>query len=208
MFTGIVQRKLAVENCQLQTGLLSFDLQLSGELTEGLSIGASIAINGVCLTVTHIALEQATAVVSFDAMQQTLAVTNLSSLTNGVEVNVERSLTFGKEVGGHIVSGHIDAVAEITAIETSENNCTMRFSYPAALNKYVLVKGFIALNGCSLTIAAVDHQQSRFSVCFIPETLRSSILGELQVGDNVNMEVDRQTQAIVDTVERVLAQRG
>jgi len=211
MFTGIVQSLSVIHSLEAKAGLVTFSVDLSGELAEGINIGASIAINGICLTVTSIELDESAnplkASVSFDMMQQTLDLTNAASFADGVMVNVERSAKAMQEVGGHIVSGHIDAQATISAIEESENNTRIRFSYPKPLAKYLLDKGFVALNGCSLTIAAVDSEACWLEVCFIPETLRATVFGQSKVGDKVNLEVERQTQAIVDTVERVLAQQ-
>lgn len=207
MFTGIVQACTAIKHFEKKTGLISFSIELSDKLAEGLNLGASIAINGICLTVT--AFEQAdggrTAVVHFDMMQQTLDLTNANSFAVNTLVNVERSATALQEIGGHIVSGHVDTQAEILQITHTENNRRLRFSFAGKYGKYLFDKGFVGLNGCSLTIACVNHNEDWIEVCFIPETLRATTFGRLQEGDKVNLEVDRQTQAIVDTVERVLA---
>lgn len=210
MFTGIVQTCTEISALEKKPGLITFSLQLSGALAEGLSLGASIAINGICLTVTSFEHDKnGTALVHFDMMQQTLNLTNAATFREGSAVNVERSAKALQEIGGHIVSGHVDTQAEIIAITTTENNCCMRFSFSKNYAKYLLNKGFVGLNGCSLTISAVSTEESGeenwLEVCFIPETLRATTFGLLKVSDRVNLEVDRQTQAIVDTVERVLA---
>ena len=209
MFTGIVQTCTKITHFESKPGLISFALELTGGLAEGLSLGASIAINGICLTVTTFdySAGKHRATVYFDMMQQTLDLTNALGFGLGSVVNVERSAKAMQEIGGHIVSGHIDSQADIIAINYTENNCCMRFAYPAKYSKYLLDKGFVGLNGCSLTIAAVNHDENWLEVGFIPETLRATTYGQLCVGDKVNLEVDRQTQAIVDTVERVLAER-
>ena len=137
-------------------------------------------------------------------MAETLAKTNLGRLTEGSEVNLERA-RFGDEIGGHVMSGHIIAQTPVTRIEQSEHNRTLWFALPAELKPYVLTKGFIGLDGCSLTIGSVTERE--FNVHLIPETLQRTLFGSRQVGDCVNVEIDAQTQAIVDTVERVLAQR-
>ena len=172
-------------------------------LRDGLEIGASVGLNGVCMTVTRIENDR----VHFDAMQETLSLTTLGQLAVGDLVNVERSAKQGAEIGGHLISGHVDGRAVVTAVERSENNLTLFFQLPKTLVKYVFRKGFIGLHGCSLTVASMDSSRGVFSVCLIPETLRSTNLGALSVGAEVNIEVDRQTQVIVDTVERVLAER-
>ena len=204
MFTGIVQGAYPLAGLMKKPGLSQLAMQLDENLVEGLAIGASVALNGVCMTVTAIDGTR----VSFDAMQETLSLTTLGQLHEGQMVNVERSATQNAEIGGHIVSGHIDGTAALVERLDTENNCTMTFQLPPGLVKYVFKKGFIGLHGCSLTVATMDKASGRFSVCLIPETLRATNLSALREGDVVNIEVDRQTQVIVDTVERVLAERG
>lgn len=203
MYTGIVHGAYTLCGLEKKPGLSQLVMALDEHLVENLGIGASVGLNGVCMTVTAINGYK----VHFDAMQETLALTTLGCLTTGDRINVERSATQGAEIGGHLLSGHVDGVAELVALERPENNCTMTFQLPVALAKYVFKKGFIGLQGCSLTVADIDKSSARFSVCLIPETLRVTNLSDLQLGDRVNIEVDRQTQVIVDTVERVLAER-
>lgn len=204
MFTGIVQGAYPIAALQKKAGLQTFTIELPAALTAGLAIGASVAVNGVCLTVTDFDDRSA----SFDVMQQTLDLTTMGVLSVGDRVNIERSASYGKEVGGHILSGHIDATAEIIAIERPANNCFVTYLAPLPLVKYIFDKGFVALDGCSLTVAGVDPAQGHFRVCYIPETLRSTVHGHRQVGERVNLEIDRQTQAIVDTVEQFLTRSG
>lgn len=175
-------------------------------MRQDVIIGASIAIDGVCLTVTS--CDQATGIVAFDIMQQTIDLTSLGLLQEGNWVNLERSARHNDEIGGHCVSGHVDNTAEVISLERSENNLRIHYRYPPGLDKYLFKKGFVALNGCSLTIADIDHQACTLVVSYIPETLRATTHGDKMPGDRINLEVDRQTQAIVDTVERVLAERG
>ena len=200
MFTGIVQGSFAIFSLLNEKGIARISIELPDELRQGLEIGASVAVDGVCLTVTSIEND----LVCFDAIDQTLKVTTLGELIKGSRVNIERSFKQGVEVGGHIVSGHIDDKAEILNIADTENNRTFTYKVSSTLARYILDKGFIAVNGCSLTVAGVNKDESTFDVCFIPETLRVTTHGEKLVGSFVNIEVDRQTQAIVDTVERVL----
>jgi riboflavin synthase len=143
--------------------------------------------------------------VSFDVIRETLGLTNLGALRVGDRVNVERSFRVGEEVGGHILSGHVSGIAELCEVESGENERNLHFTVPAGLMKYLLHKGFVALDGASLTIASVDRERSRIGVCLIPETVERTTLGNIAPGAPVNLEVDAQTQAIVDTVERVLA---
>lgn len=203
MYTGIVHGAYPLSGLTEELGLRRFVMALPEVLRDGLEIGASVGLNGVCMTVTHIENDR----VHFDAMQETLSLTTLGQLAVGDLVNVERSAKQGAEIGGHLISGHVDGRAVVTAVERSENNLTLFFQLPKTLVKYVFRKGFIGLHGCSLTVASMDSSRGVFSVCLIPETLRSTNLGALSVGAEVNIEVDRQTQVIVDTVERVLAER-
>ncbi|MGJ8686737.1 MAG: riboflavin synthase subunit alpha [Spongiibacteraceae bacterium] len=203
MYTGIVHGAFSVVALEKLPGLSRLALALPPVLREDLQIGASVGLDGVCMTVTNIEGDR----VFFDAMAETLNTTGLGGVQLGSRLNVERSARQGAEVGGHNISGHVDGTAEICGDEHSENNRRLSFCLPVALKKYVFHKGFIAVNGCSLTVASYDPSQGVFSVCLIPETLRVTNFAEKTLGDNVNIEVDKQTQVIVDTVERVLAER-
>ena len=200
MYTGIVQGSFAIKAIERKPGLHTLTIDLPDHLLADLEIGASVGVDGVCLTVT--AVDGAS--VSFDVMQQTLSVTTLGALVEGDRVNVERSAKQGVEIGGHVISGHVDGCAEVVAVEQPENNRFVSYRVPAEKMKYIFQKGFIGLNGCSLTVADVDPVAHTFTVCFIPETLRVTTHGQKQQGDRVNFEIDRQTQAIVDTVENFL----
>ncbi|MEF1309104.1 riboflavin synthase subunit alpha [Vibrio mytili] len=201
MFTGIVQGTAKVVSIDKKEQFQTHVIELDGDLSKGIEIGASVAHNGCCLTVTNIAGNR----ISFDLMQATLALTNLGQLIEGDYVNVERAAKFGDEIGGHNMSGHISQVATITGVIDTPNNRTIWFELPIETMKYVLAKGYIGIDGCSLTIGEVDG--NRFSVHLIPETLNRTLFGCRKSGDKVNIEFDPQTQAIVDTVERVLAER-
>ena len=174
-------------------------VELPEDMAGGLQTGASVAHNGCCLTVTE--TDGRTA--RFDLMAETLDKTNLGRLKAGDLVNLERAARFGDEIGGHLMSGHITATTEILRIERTEHNTTMHFALPAALKPYILPKGFVGLDGCSLTIGSVGEDS--FCVHLIPETLRRTLFGTRQAGDTVNLEIDPQTQAVVDTVGRILA---
>ena len=177
-------------------------VELPEDMAGGLQTGASVAHNGCCLTVTE--TDGRTA--RFDLMAETLDKTNLGRLKAGDLVNLERAARFGDEIGGHLMSGHITATTEILRIERTEHNTTMHFALPAALKPYILPKGFVGLDGCSLTIGSVGEDS--FCVHLIPETLRCTLFGTRQAGDTVNLEIDPQTQAVVDTVGRILAAKG
>ena len=203
MFTGIVQgmgRVVSVE--QPAADFRTHTVELPEDMAGGLQTGASVAHNGCCLTVTE--TDGRTA--RFDLMAETLDKTNLGRLKAGDLVNLERAARFGDEIGGHLMSGHITATTEILRIERTEHNTTMHFALPAALKPYILPKGFVGLDGCSLTIGSVGEDS--FCVHLIPETLRRTLFGTRQAGDTVNLEIDPQTQAVVDTIGRILAAKG
>ncbi|MFM2589997.1 riboflavin synthase subunit alpha [Vibrio sp. TBV020] len=202
MFTGIVQGMAEVVAIKKKKKFQTHTVKLPGELSQDLAIGASVAHNGCCLTVTNIEGE----LIDFDLMLATLALTNLGSLVEGDSVNIERAAKFGDEIGGHSMSGHISLVGEVVDVIDSPNNRTIWFAVPEDKIKYVLAKGYIGLDGCSLTIGEVE--ENRFSVHLIPETLERTLFGSRCVGDKINVEFDPQTQAIVDTVERVLASKS
>ena len=202
MFTGIVQKALPIDAIEKQTGLWTLKLTLPEAMLGGLEIGASIALNGACLTVTSIEGAQ----VSFDVMLATLTLTNLNAIEEGSLVNVERAARFGDDIGGHQLSGHVFTTVNVVDIERPENNCIIWFELTEQLKPYVFDKGYIGLNGCSLTIAEV--RDDRFCVYLIPETLNITTYKDVAVGTSINLEIDTQTQVIVDTVERLLKQKG
>lgn len=201
MFTGIVQAALPIAELEQRQGLWTLALDLPEKMLAGLELGASVALNGACLTVTRIEGQR----VYFDAMMETLNITNLGKIEQGTKVNVERAAKFGDDIGGHQLSGHVHGVTEILEIERPENNCVIWFKLSENFKPYVFTKGYIGLNGCSLTIGEV--QEDRFNVFLIPETLKITTFGEAGVGTSINLEIDSHTQAVVDTVERVLAQK-
>lgn len=202
MFTGIVQGTAEVTAIVEKQAFRTHIVRLPPDLLPGLQPGASVAHNGCCLTVTRIEGDR----VSFDLMQETLRVTNLGELQVGDRVNVERAARFGDEIGGHAMSGHIMTTAPVSRVIESENNRQVWFRIPAELGKYIFTKGYIGIDGISLTIGEV--RDGEFSVNLIPETLARTTIASRTVGERVNIEIDPQTQAIVDTVERVLAERG
>ncbi|MED5341421.1 MAG: riboflavin synthase subunit alpha [Pseudomonadota bacterium] len=202
MFTGIVQALVSVRAIDHGDDLSRLTLEL-GELGEGLQLGASVAVNGTCLTVTAHESGQT----QFDIIKETLVTTNLKHLKVVTPVNVERSFKVGDEVGGHVVSGHVSTTAELVRLRKEGNDRELTFAIAPRWQNYIFHKGYVALDGASLTVSGVDREASTFSVSLIPETIDRTTLGSIQVGGLVNVEVDSQTQAIVDTVERVLAER-
>lgn len=206
MFTGIVQGVARVIAVRELDDFRVHVVEMPPNMHKGLEIGASVAHNGVCLTVTAIDGDN----VSFDLMRETLRLTNLGAITPGQFVNIERAARFGDEIGGHSMSGHIISMAEVVAIEEAPNNRRLWFSVPERLGRFVFEKGYIGVDGISLTIGDVrqaDKGGVEFSVNLIPETLSRTTLQGRSPGDQVNIEIDPQTQVIVETVERVLAQQ-
>ncbi|KZK70247.1 riboflavin synthase subunit alpha [Shewanella baltica] len=201
MFTGIVQATCEVVAIHKKDGLNTLEVAFEPDLHEGLAIGASVANNGVCLTVTQVVDDR----VFFDVVEETLRLTNLANLSIGQSVNVERSLTFGSEIGGHILSGHIHTKAKVVDISHTEQHYDLTLGIEPKWMDYIFYKGFVGVNGCSLTVGEVSD--SGFKLHLIPETLKQTNLSQYKVGDELNIEIDSQTQVIVDTVERVLARR-
>lgn len=200
MFTGIVQDYLPIKTLDHKQSFLTFSVEFSPRLLENLQIGASVAIDGICLTVSSIVGNQ----VFFHAMMETLRLTTLQYLALEKKVNIERSSRVGDEVGGHRVSGHVSNMAQIIAVHEPANNRVLTLEVPKEFMKYVIQKGFIALDGCSLTVGNVDRNISTFEVWLIPETMSRTGFGVKGVGDYVNIEFDPTTQVIVDTVERIM----
>lgn len=201
MFTGIVQGIAEVVEIIEKENFRTHKVRLNDIFGTDFKPGASVAHNGCCLTITHIENE----LISFDLMQETLRVTNLGLLKTGDPVNIERAARFGDEIGGHQMSGHILTTATIEKILRTENNCQMFCKLDEKFSKYLFSKGYIGIDGISLTIGEV--KDNLFNVNLIPETLQRTNIGTRQPGDRVNIEIDPQTQAIVDTVERILEQQ-
>lgn len=207
MFTGIVQGIASVARITDKEGLRSFTLDFPEGFCQDLEIGASVACDGVCLTVT--ALKGDTQA-DFDVMQQSLNLTTLGGLGQGGRINVERAAKDGAEIGGHPLSGHVDFMATIASLRQPANNHVIRFAVPAPWMRYIFAKGYIAVNGASLTVAEAGREADGsgwFEVWLIPETLRMTTFGEKGVGAQVHIEIERQTQVVVDTVRDAVAEK-
>jgi riboflavin synthase len=202
MFTGIVSGMAEVVDAEPVAGRLDVWVDL-GALTDGLQLGASVAIDGVCLTAVQLDGSKA----RFQIIEESLQRTTLGRLRAGTRVNVERSYRIGDELGGHEVSGHVVGKGVIRRLELRAGETAMQIEVPAAWMRYILPKGFIAVDGASLTVGETKNK-GRFWLHLIPETLARTTLGSRQQGDEVNIEVDARTVAIVDTVERVLHAKG
>lgn len=199
MFTGIVQGTGTV--LSINNGETIRTLVIDLPNVENLAIGASVAINGVCLTATTIESN----LVHFDVIEETLQRTSTGELEVGHLVNIERSLAFGDEIGGHLLSGHIMGTGLVHAVDSSGEGMNLEILVPEQLRKFILEKGYIGVDGISLTVGAVEN--GCFSLHIIPETLRLTTLGQREAGDAVNLEIDSTTQTIVETVERYLSQQ-
>lgn len=199
MFTGIVAATAKVIEITKKENFQTHVIEIPAPYHQGLEIGASVAHNGCCLTVTKIDGH----LISFDLIEETLRLTNLGLLEVGQFINIERAARFGNEIGGHSMSGHIVDVMAVREINKTTENCQIWFDVEPQWTKYILHKGYIGVDGISLTIGDVDEKG--FNVNLIPETLERTNLSGRDIGDKINLEIDPQTQAIVDTVERVLA---
>lgn len=197
MFTGITQGLFPVNTLVKREGLLHYTVVLNENLIKGLKQGASVAIDGVCQTVVSInGLE-----ISFDAMSETLSKTTLSELSTHKKVSVERSVCLGDEIGGHEVSGHVFEKGKIIAKKNTDNNLCLTIQCSDKCFAFIKPKGFIAVDGSSLTVGTVNKAQHSFEVYLIPETLRVTNFANKKVGDHVNLEPDMKTMILVEAVQ-------
>ena len=183
MFTGLIEEVGIVEASRPQDRGARIVVR-SERLWEGLEIGDSVSVNGVCLTV----VEKRRGGFEADMSAESLERTTLGHLKRGAKVNLERALTLSSPLGGHLVLGHVDGVGRITGMDTEGEGSVFGFAYPPELDIYLVDKGSIAVDGISLTISSLDA--GRFSVAVIPHTLRETNLLGLKVGDDVNLETD------------------
>jgi len=200
MFTGIVAELGEVAGVDHHGDAARLTIRGS---TEGVALGESIAVNGVCLTVTEILGGTFTA----DVMGETLSRSGLGTLAPGDPVNLERSVRLADRMGGHLVQGHVDATAAIISRAPAEHWDQVRITLPDEIARYVVEKGSIAVDGISLTVSALTPPGTAdgwFEVCLIPETLKRTTLGTRQPGEVVNLEVD----VIAKYVERMLIAEG
>ena len=199
MFTGIIETTGAVLSINPTPDSSRITFTAPVVLSDAV-IGASIAVNGVCLTVTEFDSDNFSA----DLMHETLKRSSLGNLTPGDRVNIERAMPLSGRLGGHIVQGHVDAIATVRSIEPSEDWTLITCDLPTSIARYVVEKGSITVSGVSLTVVQVSEATETapwFSVSLIPTTLRDTTLGTISVGDHVNLEVD----ALAKYVERILA---
>jgi riboflavin synthase len=201
MFTGITQGLFPVNSLVKYEGLLNYTVVLSKTLIKNLKVGASVAIDGVCQTVVAInGLE-----VSFEAISETLTKTTLKDLFINRKVSLERSLVFGDEIGGHEVSGHVFETGVVIDRKETDNNLCLTIQCSSRCFAFIKPKGFIAVDGSSLTIGAVNKVKNSFEVYLIPETLRVTNFAKRILGSHVNLEPDMKTMLVVETVQSSLA---
>ncbi len=201
MYTGIVQGLEKVTDIRQGDGFITLIISNHHGFLNDVFIGASVALNGTCLTATHIDLQQNT--VSFDVSTLTSTLTTLGILNTADEVNIERSAKVGAENGGHNLYGHIEGTASVKNLTRSGETLHLDLHIPNGNIKYFFLKGFIGLNGCSLTVNRVDRQAAEISINLIPETLRLTTWKNIQIGDLVNYEIDQMTRTLVDTLENI-----
>ena len=200
MFTGIVAGTGNITSISGKD-VIRIDIDFCNVTTDNLEIGASVSVDGVCLTVVEIN----SPIISFDVIPETLKLTTLGSKDVSSMVNLERSLKMGDELGGHLLSGHIMGMGEITTRNEGDDFLDLTIKPTKKINKYIQEKGYLAIDGISLTVGEVSEEG--FNLHLIPETLAITTIGTKNVGEKVNIEVDSMTQTIVTTVERILEGR-
>jgi riboflavin synthase len=199
MFTGLIEAICTVKSVRQSASGLQLTIDLGG-LANETGIGDSIAIDGACLTVTKIAGKLAT----FDVSPETLEKSNLGRLKPSLLVNAERAMQTGDRFGGHFVQGHVDGIVTIKSIERKGDSGNIRFSAPPELLNQMVLKGSVAINGISLTIAALDN--TGFAVVIIPQTWEKTTLSKTKIGDIVNIEIDIIVKTIKKQLENLLSQ--
>ena len=200
MFTGIVAASCKVVSTDQGEEVRSIVVDLSG-YDDDLEIGASVAIDGVCMTV----VSSLDGHVRFEAIPETLERTTIGLLKQGSQVNIERSLRMGDELGGHILSGHVMTTARILQRTQKGEGIDLLIEHQVETKPYILEKGYVAIDGMSLTVGEVEGEG--FNLHIIPETLRITTIGAKTEGDLVNIEVDSKTQAVVDTIRSMEVER-
>ena len=203
MFTGIVQGVAHIAAITDNASIRTLEIDFAIGFTDGLEIGGSVSVDGVCLTATSLLSPTR---VLFDVILQSLDVTTLADLAVGAAVNVERAAKDGAEIGGHPLSGHVDFSTEIAEVREAAGNKALRIHLPEKFRRYVFPKGYIAINGCSLTVSECDKQAGWFEIWLIPETRRATNLDGKAAGDWLNVEIERGTQVVVDTVRDAVAE--
>ena len=202
MFSGIVQEAGKVKDFLKREDIYNISIDCSSKITSNLKKGASVSVNGVCLTVK----DENPEILRFDLVEETIKRTNFQNIKIGDNVNLERSLKMGDEIGGHLVSGHIHGISKVVSIEIRDQSWDVEISIEPFMQEYILHKGYVAINGCSLTVGEVSKES--FLIHLIPETLSVTNLFQLEQDSTVNVELDQNTIIIADTVKKYLDGRS
>jgi len=197
MFSGIVQALSKKVKFEEKDYGYKLSVTVPVYFTKKIKKGDSVAVNGVCLTVTGFKKD----LMEFDVVHESIKLTNISERFSLIPFNLERSLKIGDEVGGHFVSGHVHNAAEIISFE-DKNERILKIKIPSNLKGYIFKKGYVSINGISLTVVKVTN--NFFTISIIPETLSKTNLSFLKKGDLVNVEADQQTISIVETVKKLI----
>ena len=201
MFTGIVSGKGHVQKIIKSKNYVSLIIKAPKGFSKNLTKGASVSVNGVCLTVK----KGKTDILEFDVIEETLQKTNLKDISKSSKVNLERSMTAKTEIGGHLVSGHIHGTGEVLKVVNRQTTKDLQIKIPTSLREYFFYKGYVALNGCSLTIGKV--LKTSFYIHLIPETVSVTTFKDIKKGDLINIEIEQATINTVETVKRVMSER-
>ena len=201
MFTGIVSGKGHVQKIVRYEDYISLIIKAPKDFSKNLIKGASVAVNGVCLTVK----KGKTDILEFDVIEETLQKTNLKDISKSSTVNLERSMTAKTEIGGHLVSGHIHGTGEVLKVINRQATKDLQIKIPTSLREYFFYKGYVALDGCSLTIGKV--LKTSFYIHLIPETVSVTTFKDIKKGDLINIEVEQSTINTVETVKKIMSQR-
>ncbi len=201
MFTGIVSGKGHVQKIIKSKDCVSLIIKAPKGFSKNLTKGASVSVNGVCLTVK----KGKTDILEFDVIEETLQKTNLKDISKSSKVNLERSMTAKTEIGGHLVSGHIHGTGEVLKVVNRQTTKDLQIKIPTSLREYFFYKGYVALNGCSLTIGKV--LKTSFYIHLIPETVSVTTFKDIKKGDLINIEIEQATINTVETVKRVMSER-
>ena len=201
MFTGIVSGKGHVQKIIKSKDYVSLIIKAPKGFSKNLTKGASVSVNGVCLTVK----KGKTDILEFDVIEETLQKTNLKDISKSSKVNLERSMTAKTEIGGHLVSGHIHGTGEVLKVVNRQTTKDLQIKIPTSLREYFFYKGYVALNGCSLTIGKV--LKTSFYIHLIPETVSVTTFKDIKKGELINIEIEQATINTVETVKRVMSER-
>tara|TARA_B110000003_G_scaffold231374_1_gene233892 strand:- start:262 stop:873 length:612 start_codon:yes stop_codon:yes gene_type:complete len=201
MFTGIVSGKGHVQKIVRYEDYISLIIKAPKDFSKNLIKGASVAVNGVCLTVK----KGNTDILEFDVIEETLQKTNLKDISKSSKVNLERSMTAKTEIGGHLVSGHIHGTGEVLKVINRQATKDLQIKIPTSLREYFFYKGYVALDGCSLTIGKV--LKTSFYIHLIPETVSVTTFKDIKKGDLINIEVEQSAINTVETVKKIMSQR-